>query len=297
MRLAKLFAPIINNQTVNYFIIDSGQHVADDDYKSYTWHRSRNNKMKAGDVFIYRKPQKISGNGQFYLYGCGQLESVNGLDAVNAPIINSHPFKRPVLQSELEDFEWKWKDRGESWEHFWNQYGINEITRDDFINLLDLLEETTYEAADDAATIESEKEIADGNYYVDDSEAVSKIRPWQGAWARKVKQNYGYQCAMCDISLPNFLVGSHIVPVMSDKDNRMNPSNGLCLCVLHDKAFDAGYITIHDDWTIHVSKQLKLDPQLAEIIESVTRSTLRKPQRYIPSLDFLQYHRSKIFRS
>lgn len=114
MKLGELFKSITSSQDINYFIIDSGQHASDDDFKSYTWNRSRNNKIRPNDVFIYRKPQKLSDNGQFNFYGCGQFESVDGVDYVIAPIINAHPFERPILQSELSDFRWEWKKRGDN---------------------------------------------------------------------------------------------------------------------------------------------------------------------------------------
>jgi len=39
------------------------------------------------------------------------------------------------------------------------------------------------------------------------------------------------------------LIASHIVPWSKDKQNRLNPRNGLCLSALHDKAFDRGMIS------------------------------------------------------
>ena len=52
------------------------------------------------------------------------------------------------------------------------------------------------------------------------------------------------------------LVASHIVPWSKDKANRLNPSNGLCLSAIHDKAFDQGLISLSNDFRILISEDL-----------------------------------------
>ncbi|MHB1495004.1 MAG: HNH endonuclease [Acidithiobacillus sp.] len=51
------------------------------------------------------------------------------------------------------------------------------------------------------------------------------------------------------------LIASHINPWQVDAKNRLNPRNGCCLSMLHDKAFDAGIITIAEDMTVLVSRR------------------------------------------
>ena len=53
-------------------------------------------------------------------------------------------------------------------------------------------------------------------------------------------------------------MSSHIKPwkVSNAQTERTNPSNGLCLNALHDKAFDRGLITIDYDYNIVVSDKL-----------------------------------------
>ena len=55
--------------------------------------------------------------------------------------------------------------------------------------------------------------------------------------------------------MDKLLVASYIVPWRIDAANRLNPKNGLCLSMLHDKAFDTGIITIAEDMTISVSPE------------------------------------------
>lgn len=297
MKIIEMFDKALGDSETGYFIIDSGNYEKDHDFVSYAWQRERNNKIKAGDVFIYRKPQKLSNNGQFYFYGAGQFTRVEGENSATGFIGNSHPFKTPIMQADLEDFSWQWKQRGASWEHYWNQYGINQITKQDFVALLSTLDTDSYESDDDQEVVRYDAQIAEGNFFIEDEVALVKTRSWQRAWSDRVKNNYGYTCAMCDIATPDFLIGSHIVPVGKDKENRMNPSNGLCLCVLHDRAFDKGYITVADDNTVVYSVRLNEDPVLKDQIRSITRKDLRKPKFYIPEASFFKYHRLSVFRS
>jgi hypothetical protein len=61
---------------------------------------------------------------------------------------------------------------------------------------------------------------------------------------------YGSRCAVCELPLSALLVASHIVPWCVDKAERMNPQNGICLCVIHDRAFDKGLLLIGADYKI-----------------------------------------------
>ncbi|MFZ2835823.1 MAG: HNH endonuclease [Candidatus Saccharimonadales bacterium] len=296
MKLIDFFRDQIDKPETGFFIIDSGNYEKDDDYVTYAWYRHSNNKIKAGDVFIYRKPQKLSADGKFYLYGAGQFEKLVGEDAVTGYITNAHQFKSPIKQVDLEDFQWHWKERGRSWEHYWGQYGINKITKSDFINILELLNDETHDMVEDQKVIEYDIQIAEGDFFVDDDTSTVKTRPWQRAWSQRVKDNYGFKCAMCDMSTPGFLIGSHIKPVSIDKDNRMNPSNGLCLCVLHDKAFDQGYITVQDNGVIVMSPLIEKDIRLKNMLGDITKNKINKPMNYKIDNDFLTYHRVNIFK-
>lgn len=296
MQIVQLFEKTISNPRTNYFVIDSGNYDRDDDYISYAWERARNNKIKTGDVFIYRKTQKLSNNGQFYFYGAGEFSLVKGNNEATGVISNSHPFKKPIFQSELEDFTWKWKERGRTWEHFWNQYGINQITKDDFIGILSILKDESYESQEDEETVKYYAKIAKGDFFVEDEVAFTKVRSWQRAWSDRVKSNYGYMCAMCDVSSPDFLVGSHIIPVSIDKANRMNPSNGICLCSLHDRAFDMGYIGISEEGLVIFSQMLNEDKALKQQLISISKKVIRKPLFDIPDTIFLKKHRLSIFK-
>jgi putative restriction endonuclease len=295
MNLIDIYQSELENDTTAYFIIDSGQHFNDEDFIQYSWNRTINNKIKENDLFIYRNPQKVSVNSKFYLYGTGKFGSISGSEEVTSKVVLPQQFDPPIFQDELNDFNWEMKTRGANWEHFWNQYGINELTKRDFVRLLATQRgEFTVQAGEEEA--KTNIEIAEGNYFVPDSLAMSKSRPWQAAWSKKVKENYGFQCAICKMTTPAMLVGSHIVPVRDDQYNRKNPANGICLCVLHDSAFDKGYLTLSDELEVIITPTLD-DPVLAHILQPVSGRKIQAPKRYSPQLEFLEHHRSNIFIS
>jgi len=296
VRIIDAYKTELEDTATNYFVIDSGNDVDDRDFQTYTWHASKNDKIREGDLFIYRKPQKLSENRFFYIYGTGKIGIISGKDKVNASLIKTFQFTYPIFQKDLEDFDWKWKTKGRSWEHFWGQYGINRINKEDFIGLVQLADNNEYEDGVSEEIIKNEIEIENEDYYVPDAEAYTKTRPWQAAWSKDLKENYGFRCAVCGLSTVELLVGSHIIPVNADKNNRKNPRNGICLCVLHDKAFDKGYMTLDLEYCVKVSNKIQDDSVLVSLLEEYKDKKIHLPSKYPPSIDFLNYHRENIYK-
>ena len=70
-------AELVNSDT-NFFILDTGRiEHRDIDFEMYSWNKHRYNLVKPGDIFVYRKPQKVSENGKFYFFGAGKIESIS----------------------------------------------------------------------------------------------------------------------------------------------------------------------------------------------------------------------------
>lgn len=74
----------------------------------------------------------------------------------------------------------------------------------------------------------------------------------QRAFAKAVKTNYGFRCAVSGIKSRDFLIAAHIVPWSEDQTIRLDPSNGIGLSLLVDRAFEKGYLRIEDDHTIRI---------------------------------------------
>ena len=87
------------------------------------------------------------------------------------------------------------------------------------------------------------------------------------------------------------------MPWSKDKANRLNPSNGLCLSAIHDRAFDKGLITVTDEFKIVVSEELKRqkDSFVIEVLLPLDGRKIELPERFLPSVEFLSRHRADLF--
>jgi putative restriction endonuclease len=127
-----------------------------------------------------------------------------------------------------------------------------------------------------------------------EKERLVKTRVNQSIFRTIVLATYNNSCCITGINNPELLIASHIVPWSKDEKNRLNPMNGLCLNALHDKAFDAGLITISaDDYKLNVSSKLK-KKNISESIEqnfiAIEGSEIQLPDKFLPSKDLLKIH-------
>ena len=226
------FKKELNNPNTQYFIFDTkgaGKH-GDIDFVQYQWSRSKYNLVKEGDVFICRRPGKVSETRKFYFFGAAKIGLITGTDRVIGELEKPYPFQEYIYQNDLDNFKWTWKQRGKNWEHCFNQYGMNKINKVDFENLLKYSDgfalEDTYEPV---AASEAIQDMQKGSYFSDDREGKSKSRSKQQVFSNKVKANYGSKCAFCELTTKHFLIGSHIIPWSVNKETRLDPSDVLKL--------------------------------------------------------------------
>lgn len=129
-------------------------------------------------------------------------------------------------------------------------------------------------------------------------EALIKTRVNQNFFRNTILASYDYHCCITGISMPELLIAGHIIPWSIDKENRMNPLNGVCMNALHDKAFDKGLITITPDYTIHISEKLEkhIDRLSSEsFFLPYVNKKITLPHRFLPAKQFLEYHNNEIF--
>ena len=90
------------------------------------------------------------------------------------------------------------------------------------------------------------------------------------------------------------MVASHIVPWSKDKANRLNPSNGLCLSAIHDRAFDKGLITLSEDMKVIVSAELKRNKEafVKNALIPLDGKPIELPERFTPQHEFIAWHRT-----
>ena len=122
-------------------------------------------------------------------------------------------------------------------------------------------------------------------------------RVGQDFFRRSVLSAYNYRCCITGLAVPKLLVASHIIPWRVDATNRLNPRNGLCLSMLHDKAFDAGIIAITEDMTISVSRKhvTNTDHFFNSALLAYDGKLIVLPEKFHPLAEFLAYHRKYVF--
>ena len=161
---------------------------------------------------------------------------------------------------------------------------------------------------------ESEKIIADfqqkiieesSNIVIDDlpigieRESIVKIRVNQSFFRSIILASYNQQCCITGLKISNLLVASHIIPWKINKKERLNPHNGLCLNSLHDKAFDMGLLTITKDYRIRLSSKIKEQAKeipIKELFYKYENQKIILPDRFLPSVAFLEYHFEEVFQ-
>lgn len=126
---------------------------------------------------------------------------------------------------------------------------------------------------------------------------VTEQRIKQHFFRRAVLSSYRGRCCMSGLSEPRLLVASHIVPWSRDKTNRLNPSNGLCLSAIHDKAFDKGLIALSDDFRVLVSSELLCseDVFIKNVILPLNGRSIELPERFAPDVILIGRHRAEEF--
>ncbi len=132
-----------------------------------------------------------------------------------------------------------------------------------------------------------------------DKDVRSTTRIGQNFFRQAILSAYRYQCCITGLAIPKLLIASHIVPWHKDKKNRLNPRNGLCLSVLHDKAFDVGLLTITENMTVKISRlnNAGKDSFFASALLAYEGKPILLPEKFQPDKNFLAYHRQNVYES
>lgn len=123
--------------------------------------------------------------------------------------------------------------------------------------------------------------------------ATIAVRVNQARFRKSVLASYDSTCCISGLKHRGLVIASHIVPWSQDKENRLNPRNGLCLSALHDRAYDQGLLTVMPDYTVRVSPDLKYktdDPFMLNSLVRFDGKRIRMPGRFLPHPDFLAAH-------
>lgn len=133
----------------------------------------------------------------------------------------------------------------------------------------------------------------------EDVQRLVKTRVNQALFRKIIINNYSNSCAICGLDVQSLLVASHILKWSQSQSQRLNPENGLCLCNIHDKAFEIGYIGIRNDYQIVISKELGLSKEKETIKALFNRHENQKiilPDKFYPSINYLEEHFKSTFK-
>jgi len=176
-----------------------------------------------------------------------------------------------------------WEEMQVDWDHFTNE--VQQATK-------------AFEIAELSIDAEDAPEPDEFIDYTGSNKTVQTItRVGQNFFRRSVLSAYEYRCCITGLAISKLLVASHIIPWRIDTANRLNPRNGLCLSMLHDKAFDIGIITILEDMTVSVSRKCadNTDHFFNSALLVYDGKPISLPEKFRPHAEFLAYHREHVF--
>ena len=110
--------------------------------------------------------------------------------------------------------------------------------------------------------------------------------------------SYGETCAISGLAVAQLLNASHIIPWNQDEKRRADPTNGVTLNVLYDRAFDRGLISFDKRFRVLVSSSLKREhpPRFHRIaMNEIEGRQAHLPSRFEPDPIALEYHRDTVF--
>ncbi|OKH89167.1 HNH endonuclease [Thalassospira sp. TSL5-1] len=130
-----------------------------------------------------------------------------------------------------------------------------------------------------------------------ESVAMRKTRIGQPFFRTAVLAGYRHRCGVCALNIPELLVASHIIPWSQVPHLRLRPDNGISLCSIHDKAFDLGFWSLDHQLRIVLSRRLVQLGGEAEALffGKFEGKGLILPDRFVPKIEFIEWHRSNVF--
>lgn len=183
-----------------------------------------------------------------------------------------------------------WNEMQQNWERFALE---SQAVVDTIVSLNDV----SVEALLPTTALLEEEEF---DYSAEDKTSLVKTRIGQHFFRRSVLSAYLGRCCITGLTEPKLLVASHIVPWRTNSNHRLNPRNGLCLSVLHDKAFDLGMFTLTPDFKIKISKHIQAMSAnyfANEWLVKLEGKLIELPEKFRPELEFLDWHHQNIFMS
>ncbi|MBK0404876.1 HNH endonuclease [Adhaeribacter sp. BT258] len=177
----------------------------------------------------------------------------------------------------------------EIWNEFYQHWDILPFESE---KLLAQFEHSTVEEINN---IEEEELPKEGK----EREQLVKVRVNQNFFRKTCLAAYNNTCCITGLKDSSLLIAGHIRPWGIDENNRLNPRNGIIINALHDKAFEAGLLTITPNYKIKISSTLKKQNKEVSIQDYFLKYDEQEiilPTKFLPEPDFLEYHNNVRFK-
>lgn len=114
----------------------------------------------------------------------------------------------------------------------------------------------------------------------------------QKSFSDAVRKNFGYECCFpgCSIADPELLVGAHIARWADEPELRGDPTNGLCLCLIHDRLFEIGVYTLTLDGLVWINNAKAASIRSAKKLLAKSRGQPIKAGAAMPSSRAIRSH-------
>ena len=121
-----------------------------------------------------------------------------------------------------------------------------------------------------------------------------EVRQNQHVFRKMILGIYNCHCCLTGLPILETLRASHISEWPKDKENRMNPENGLCLSATYDAAFDRHLISFDEQYRMILAPSLHeycTNNAFQEQFKRLEGSIISMPKRFMPSQTLLAKHR------
>ncbi|VXB30760.1 conserved hypothetical protein [Flavobacterium sp. 9AF] len=115
-------------------------------------------------------------------------------------------------------------------------------------------------------------------------------------FSENVKANFSYKCCFpnCKVEGKGFLISGHIDRWADNEELRGNTDNGLCFCLMHDKAFEKGFFTLDEKYKIKLLKnKFEQKSWLLDLLQNGEGIEI-SPRIIDPSIKALKSHWKRI---
>lgn len=162
-----------------------------------------------------------------------------------------------------------------------------------------LIEESATEFVKTATTVSNLVKNLERITLISNTETNVEVhkRIGQNVFRNILLEIYNGKCCVCGLNIKELLRASHIIPWSDNKQNRLNPENGLCLSATYDVAFDKNLISFDKDYRMVVSKYIRdfyTNETAKEYFEKYEGKQLVMPNKFYPNKKFLSCHLEKL---